>query len=138
MPNGSLDTHLFGEKRTLAWDARRTYEDGDFHVPLMNWVWQLYVEGRVMDAVDEMNKEFDVDQMKSLLIVGLWCTNPNDKERPKAAQVIKVLRLEGPLPELPLDLHDRPPISIETHKHAEPTYDSLQPPLTNSFTSVGR
>ncbi|KAM0967958.1 hypothetical protein ACFX13_016697 [Malus domestica] len=39
-----------------------------------------------------------------LLMVGLWCTHPNNKERPKAEQVMKVLPLEAPLPELP---HDR-------------------------------
>jgi len=40
----------------------------------MNWVWQHYVEGNVMDVVDErLNKECDVDEMRSLIIVGLWC-----------------------------------------------------------------
>ncbi|KAG5110147.1 hypothetical protein JHK82_039370 [Glycine max] len=226
MPNGSLDTHLFGEKKTLAWDVRykvaygvalalrylhedaeqsvlhrdiksanvlldtdfstklgdfgmaklvdprlrtqrtglvgtygaskesdiysfgvvaleiacgrRTYQDGEYHVPLVSWVWQLYVEGNVLDVVDErLNKEFDVDEMTSLIVVGLWCTNPNDKERPKAAQVIKVLQLEASLPVLPLDMHDGPPSSLDTH--AQSTYNSSQlVPFTNSFVTVGR
>ncbi|MED6175755.1 Dual specificity testis-specific protein kinase 2 [Stylosanthes scabra] len=46
--------------------------------------------------------------MTCLLVVGLWCTNPNERERPKAAQVIKVLQLESPLPVLPQDMHDHP------------------------------
>ncbi|KAG4953749.1 hypothetical protein JHK87_039343 [Glycine soja] len=226
MPNGSLDTHLFGEKKTLAWDVRykvalgvalalrylhedaeqsvlhrdiksanvlldtnfstklgdfgmaklvdprlrtqrtglvgtygaskesdiysfgvvaleiacgrRTYQDGEYHVPLVSWVWQLYVEGNVLDVVDErLNKEFDVDEMTSLIVVGLWCTNPNDKERPKAAQVIKVLQLEASLPVLPLDMHDGPPSSLDTH--VQSTYNSSQlVPFTNSFVTVGR
>ncbi|CAL8152334.1 unnamed protein product [Prunus armeniaca] len=43
--------------------------------------------------------------MKCLLIVGLWCTHPNSKERPKAGHVMKVLQLEAPLPVLPYDMH---------------------------------
>ncbi|KAI4364167.1 hypothetical protein MLD38_020295 [Melastoma candidum] len=44
--------------------------------------------------------------MEILLIVGLWCTNSKDKERPKIGEVIKVLKREVPVPELPLDMHD--------------------------------
>ena len=118
--------------------GRRTYQDGEYHVPLVSWVWQLYVEGNVLDVVDErLNKEFDVDEMTSLIVVGLWCTNPNDKERPKAAQVIKVLQLEASLPVLPLDMHDGPPSSLDTH--VQSTYNSSQlVPFTNSFVTVGR
>uniref|UniRef100_A0A0R0KS97 Protein kinase domain-containing protein n=1 Tax=Glycine max TaxID=3847 RepID=A0A0R0KS97_SOYBN len=224
MPNGSLDTHLFGEKKTLAWDirykvalgvvlafryhhedaeqsvlhrdiksanvlldmdfstklgdfgmakmegprlrtqrtgvvgtygkesdiysfgvvaleiacGRRIYQDGEFHVPLVNWVWQLYVEGNVLGVVDErLNNEFDVDEITSMIVVGLWCTNPNDKERPKAAQVIKVLQLEAPLPVLPLDMHNASHPSLVTD--AQSTYNSsYSVPFTNSFVSVGR
>ena len=84
--------------------GRRTYKDGEFLVPLVNWMWQLYVEGKVLDAADEkLNKEFEVDEMTSLIIVGLWCTNPKNKERPTAVQVTKVLRLEPAFPMLPLE-----------------------------------
>ncbi|KAK8473037.1 hypothetical protein PHAVU_001G040700 [Phaseolus vulgaris] len=134
------DMYSFGVVALEIACGRRTYLDGEFHIPLMNWVWQQYVEGNVMDVVDErLNMEFDVDEMRSLIIVGLWCTNPNDKERPKAAQVIKVLELEAPLPELPLDMHDRPPLSLSTYNHAQPTHNSLQSlPFTNSFVTIGR
>ncbi|KRH15626.1 hypothetical protein GLYMA_14G100400v4 [Glycine max] len=134
------DIYSFGVVALEIASGRRTYQDGEFHVPLMNWVWQLYMEGKVLDVVDErLNKEFDVDQMTSLIIVGLWCTNPDDKERPKAAHVIKVLQLEESLPVLPLDMHDRSPPSLITNTHARPTYYSSQSlPFTNSLGSVGR
>ncbi|RDX82567.1 L-type lectin-domain containing receptor kinase IX.1, partial [Mucuna pruriens] len=132
------DIYSFGVVALELACGRRTYQDGEFHVPLVNWMWRLYVEGNVLDAVDErLNKEFDVDQMTSLIVVGLWCTNPNDKERPKAAQVIKVLQLEAPLPVLPLDMHDHSPPSLATH--AKPNDNSLQSlPFSNSVISVGR
>ncbi|BAT82461.1 hypothetical protein VIGAN_03248100 [Vigna angularis var. angularis] len=133
------DIYSFGVVALEIACGRRTYHDGEFHVPLMNWVWQQYVKGNVMDVVDErLNKEFNVDEMRSLIIVGLWCTNPNDKERPKAAQVIKVLELEAPLPELPLDMHDCFPPSLVTYSE-QPNFQSIQTlPFTDSFINVGR
>nr|KYP35529.1 Lectin-domain containing receptor kinase A4.1 [Cajanus cajan] len=134
------DIYSFGVVALEIACGRRTYKDGEFHVPLVNWVWQQYVDGNVLDVVDEkLNQEFDLDEMTSLIVVGLWCTNPNDKERPKAAQVIKVLQLELPLPVLPLDMHDHPPPSLVTHEQVQPTNNSLQSiPFTNSLVSVGR
>ncbi|ESW33065.1 hypothetical protein PHAVU_001G040300 [Phaseolus vulgaris] len=136
-PSKESDIYSFGVVALEIACGRRTYKDGEFHVPLTNWVWQQYVEGNVMDVVDErLNKEFDVDEMRSLIIVGLWCTNPNDKERPKAAQVIKVLELEAPLPELPLDMHDHLPLVKYSPQINSQCMQTL--PFTDSFTTVGR
>ncbi|XP_057720360.1 L-type lectin-domain containing receptor kinase IX.1-like [Arachis stenosperma] len=115
--------------------GRKTYQDGEYHIPLVKWVWQLHVEGNILNVADEgLNKNFDELQMTCLLIVGLWCTNPNDKERPKAAQVIKVLQLESPLPALPHDIHDH---------HLRPTMENFRnssqsSPFTNSLVNDGR
>ncbi|XP_061346899.1 L-type lectin-domain containing receptor kinase IX.1-like [Gastrolobium bilobum] len=129
------DMYSFGVVALELASGRRTYQDGEFHVPLMNWAWQLYVEGNILDAADDgLDKVFDVNEMTSLLIVGLWCTNPNEKERPKAAQVIRVLQLEAPLPVLPLDMHDHPSLPIIRQSNS-----SVQTLLiTNSFISDGR
>ena len=133
------DIYSFGVVALEIACGRRTYRDGEFHVPLASWVWQKYVEGNVMDVVDErLKKEFDVDEMRSLIILGLWCTNPNDKERPKAAQVIKVLELEAPLPELPLDMHDHLPPSLDKHSHQINSQSMQSLPFTDSFITVGR
>lgn len=128
------DIYSFGVVALEIASGRRTYQDGEFHVPLINWVWQLYVEGNILNAADErLNKDFNVDAMISLLTLGLWCTHPNDKERPKAAQVIKVLQLEAPLPVLPHDIHElRPRLPTPAH------YSFQTPPITTSLVHVGR
>ena len=78
-----------------------------------------------------------MDEITSMIVVRLWCANPNNKERPKAAQVIKVLQLEAPLPVLPLDMHNASHPSLVTD--AQSTYNSsYSVPFTNSFVSVGR
>ena len=133
------DIYSFGVVALEIACGRRTYKDGEFHVPLVNWVWQKYLGGNVLNVADEkLNMDFNVDEMRSLIIVGLWCTNPNDKERPTATQVIRVLELEAPLPELPLDMHDHLPPSLLTHSQQTNSQSIPSLPFTDSFISDGR
>ncbi|XP_030528102.1 L-type lectin-domain containing receptor kinase IX.1-like [Rhodamnia argentea] len=89
--------------------GRRTYQDGEFHVPLYKWVWQLYVAGNVLEAADEkFGSSFDRKEMECLMMVGLWCVHPDPKSRPKAGQVIRFLQLQVTVPELPLAAYEAP------------------------------
>ena len=66
-------------------------------ISLLNWVWELYGEGRLLEAVDEMlNGDYDMDEMKCLMIIGLWCAHPDHTLRPSIRQAIKVLNYEAP------------------------------------------
>ncbi|KAL5705487.1 hypothetical protein ACHQM5_023785 [Ranunculus cassubicifolius] len=72
---------------------------------LVQWVWELYGRGKLLDAVDErLEMEFDDNQIKYLMIVGLWCAHPDHNVRPSIRQVINVLNFESPLPNLPSKL----------------------------------
>ncbi|QCD99200.1 hypothetical protein DEO72_LG7g481 [Vigna unguiculata] len=68
--------------------GRRTYQDGeDNHVPLRKWVWKHYVDGNILNAADkELKSDFDVNEMKCLVSVGIWCTLQDHKERPTSEQ----------------------------------------------------
>ncbi|PRQ48206.1 putative protein kinase RLK-Pelle-L-LEC family [Rosa chinensis] len=117
--------------------GRRTYHDGEFHLPLYRWVWHLYLAENLLDAADErLGVDFDQNEMECLLIVGLWCTHPNSKERPKAGHVIKVLRLEAPLPNLPHIMPDYPMPQPQQQVQSGSSQPQLS--LTSSFNSVGR
>ncbi|KAL4615001.1 hypothetical protein ACB092_07G092700 [Castanea dentata] len=71
-------------------------------ISLVNWMWELNGQGRLLEAVDEMlNGEYDMDEMKCLMTTGLWCTYPDHTLRPSIRQAIKVLNHEAPLPSLP-------------------------------------
>ncbi|XP_058080727.1 L-type lectin-domain containing receptor kinase IX.1-like [Magnolia sinica] len=71
-------------------------------VRLVEWVWDLYGCGRLLDAADErLSAHFDEKQMERLMIVGLWCAYPDQKLRPSIRQVIQVLSFEAALPSLP-------------------------------------
>ncbi|KAF7830368.1 L-type lectin-domain containing receptor kinase IX.1-like [Senna tora] len=128
------DMYSFGVVALEIACGRRTYEDGEYHVPLVNWVWQKYVEGNVIGAADEkLEGDFDENEMMCLLTVGLWCTHPMDKERPKAAQVIRALQLEVTLPSLPHHMHNFTPPSTTPHSHSFQTQ-----PITTSLAHIGR
>ena len=84
--------------------GRKVVEPGaeESKISLVNWMWELYGRGRLLDAVDEMlNGEYDMDEMKCLMTTGLWCTYPDHTLRPSIRQAIKVLNHEAPLPSLP-------------------------------------
>jgi len=105
-------------------------------VSLVTWVWELYLAGDILQAADErLCMSFSEEEMRCLLIVGLWCTNPICRERPKAWQVIKVFQLEAALPELPSDMHDPVLHPLLRNKGAS---DSFRPSITSSLKDHGR
>ncbi|XP_062017637.1 L-type lectin-domain containing receptor kinase IX.1-like [Rosa rugosa] len=75
---------------------------GRHQINMVEWVWELYGEGRVIEAADpKLCGDFDEKQMECLLIVGLWCVHPDSNIRPSIQQAIQVLNLEVPSPILP-------------------------------------
>lgn len=71
------------------------------HVYLVDWVWGLYREGRLLDAADPRLNEFDKDEMICMLLVGLSCSHPNPQERPTIRQVLQILTKDAPPPLMP-------------------------------------
>lgn len=62
-----------------------------------------------MQAVDKrLELKFESRELECLLVVGLWCRHPVEKQRPSAGQVIQLLNFEATLPVLPWELHDPP------------------------------
>jgi hypothetical protein len=49
----------------------------------------------------QLNGEYEKEEMKCLMSVGLWCAHPDHKSRPSVRQAIQVLNSEAPLPSLP-------------------------------------
>ncbi|XVE51346.1 hypothetical protein DITRI_Ditri02bG0032800 [Diplodiscus trichospermus] len=72
--------------------GRRPIEEGK--PPLVDWVWQLMMQGELLAAVDErlrINEGFDEEQVEKVLHLGLLCSYPNPDSRPTMRQVVKVL-----------------------------------------------
>ncbi|KAI5333158.1 hypothetical protein L3X38_023288 [Prunus dulcis] len=90
---------------------------GTNKINMVEWVWELYGQGKVIEAADpKLCGDFDEKQIEGLLIVGLWCAHPDYKIRPSTQQIIQVLSLEVAPPFLPSKMpvasYFSPPVSF--------------------------
>ncbi|KAM5586124.1 L-type lectin-domain containing receptor kinase IX.1-like [Rosa sericea] len=101
------------------------------HVDMVEWVWELYGEGEVIEAADpKLCGDFDEKQMECLMIVGLWCAHPDYNFRPSIQQAIQVLNFEVPLPSLPLSM----PVSTFLAHPVPPMFSSAD----NTCSEMGQ
>eukprot|EP00268_Persea_americana_P007328 TRINITY_DN12718_c0_g3_i2.p1 TRINITY_DN12718_c0_g3~~TRINITY_DN12718_c0_g3_i2.p1 ORF type:complete len:693 (+),score=82.23 TRINITY_DN12718_c0_g3_i2:134-2212(+) len=101
-------------------------------VRMVEWVWELYGRGKLLDAADErLNNEFDEEQMERLMVMGLWCAHPDHNLRPSISQVINVLDLEAPLPSLPSKM----PLAMYFTPTTNTRTFSYSPSATNGTSS---
>ncbi|XP_076937036.1 L-type lectin-domain containing receptor kinase IX.1-like [Bidens hawaiensis] len=95
---------------------------------LSEWVWQLYGTGTLLEAADPSLEDFEEEEIKRLMIVGLWCVHPDSKFRPSMRQAIKVLNFEDSLPILPSKMpvasYLTPPVSSVFHASSVAHYQS--------------
>ncbi|KAF3338693.1 putative L-type lectin-domain containing receptor kinase S.5 [Carex littledalei] len=72
-----------------------------FHF-LVDWVWKLYREGRILEAVDSrLTGTFNEADADRLLRLGLMCSHPDSRERPKTQAIVQILSRSVPPPEVP-------------------------------------
>jgi hypothetical protein len=116
------------------------------HVVMVDWVWELYGIGKVLEAANPRLKgDFDEKQMERLMIVGLWCDHPDRNLRPSIRQTIHVLNFEASLPLLPSNIPGPPLLASTMNRHAMPLsmsggyndYDGgWNQYLSNSYTNL--
>lgn len=69
---------------------------------LVEWVWSLHGEARVLDAVDpRLGGEFEEGEMRRALLVGLACSSPEPALRPGMRAVVQMLSGEADPPFVP-------------------------------------
>nr|BAJ99781.1 predicted protein [Hordeum vulgare subsp. vulgare] len=69
---------------------------------LVEWVWTLHGEARVLDAVDpRLGGEYDEGEMRRVLLVGLACSSPDPNRRPGMRSVVQMLSGEADPPFVP-------------------------------------
>ncbi|KAL6847230.1 hypothetical protein ACP4OV_023083 [Aristida adscensionis] len=85
--------------------AVRVGGNEDYFLHLVQWVWDSYGGGSILDAADaRLGGEFDGREVACTMLVGLWCAHPDRSLRPTIRQAISVLRFEAPSPRLPLKM----------------------------------
>ncbi|XP_073052632.1 L-type lectin-domain containing receptor kinase VIII.1-like [Primulina eburnea] len=79
---------------------------------LVEWVWSLHREGRLMLASDpRLGNEYNEEVMRRVLMVGLACSHPDPMARPTMRVVVQMLVGETEVPIVP---RTRPTLSFST------------------------
>ncbi|KAL3720691.1 hypothetical protein ACJRO7_005496 [Eucalyptus globulus] len=69
---------------------------------LVDWVWSLHRDGRILEAVDErLRGGYVAEEAERLLLLGLACSHPNGSERPKTQAVLQIASGLLPVPYVP-------------------------------------
>lgn len=69
---------------------------------LVDWVWWLHREGRILDVVDErLGSAYVVEEAERLLLLGLACSHPNAGERPKTQAIVQIISGSVAVPSVP-------------------------------------
>ncbi|XP_030465664.2 probable L-type lectin-domain containing receptor kinase S.5 [Syzygium oleosum] len=69
---------------------------------LVDWVWSLHRDGRILEAVDErLGEDYAVEEARRLLLLGLACSHPIAAERPKTPAIVQILSGSVDVPRVP-------------------------------------
>ncbi|XP_027351294.1 L-type lectin-domain containing receptor kinase S.4-like [Abrus precatorius] len=96
---------------------------------LVDWVWERYKEGRILDVVDpKLNGNFDEKEVLMVLKLGLICSNDVPSARPSMRQVLRYLDGEVELPEdlrKPGDISHQEGFDEFLHSLASSSFDKM-------------
>ncbi|XAR73646.1 Non-specific serine/threonine protein kinase [Bertholletia excelsa] len=74
---------------------------GGFHL-LVDWVWSLHRDGRLLEAVDgRLHEDYVPEEAQRLLLLGLACSHPIASERPKTPAIVQIISGAVPVPVVP-------------------------------------
>ncbi|KAA8547626.1 hypothetical protein F0562_004055 [Nyssa sinensis] len=69
---------------------------------LVDWVWSLYRERRLLEAVDEkLGDDYAVEEAEGILLLALACSHPSASERPKTEVILQIISGSVPAPYVP-------------------------------------
>ncbi|XAR50999.1 Non-specific serine/threonine protein kinase [Bertholletia excelsa] len=107
----NTDVFSFGAVVLEVASGRRPIEE--YRPNLVEWVWALYREGRLLMAADpRLGEEFDEVEMTRVLKVGLACSHPDPVVRPKMRSVTQMLLGEAEV--LLIEPRAKPTLGLST------------------------
>ncbi|XP_042510366.1 L-type lectin-domain containing receptor kinase IV.1-like [Macadamia integrifolia] len=103
-PNPSVDVFAFGVLLLEVACGRRPIEGqgSEECVVLMDWVVSCWSGGNILETVDpKLGMNYNVEEMELVLKLGVLCSHSLASARPCMRQVVRYLKGEIPLPQLP-------------------------------------
>ncbi|KAK8493958.1 hypothetical protein V6N13_029077 [Hibiscus sabdariffa] len=95
VPTASSDVYSFGVVVLEVVCGRRPLEmstEREEEQVLMDWVRELYGEGRLREAADgRLREEYNGEEVEMMLKLGLACSHPDPAKRPTMKEVVAVL-----------------------------------------------
>ncbi|XP_059623386.1 probable L-type lectin-domain containing receptor kinase S.5 [Cornus florida] len=74
---------------------------GAFHY-VVDWVWYLHRDGRLLEAVDErLGVDYVAEEAERVLLLGLSCCHPMANERLDMKEIVKIVSESVPAPYVP-------------------------------------
>ncbi|KAF5764421.1 putative protein kinase RLK-Pelle-L-LEC family [Helianthus annuus] len=69
---------------------------------MVDYVWSLYREGRILEAVDKrLADDYNAEEATRFLMLGLACSHPIADERPKTHTIVQMLAGSVAIPHVP-------------------------------------
>lgn len=101
-PTTSSDVYALGALLLEVVCGRRPIEAKAMpeELVLVDWVWDKWKEGYILDVVDPRLKgEYDEIEVILVIKLGLMCSSNTPRRRPSTRQVVRYLEGEAPLPQ---------------------------------------
>lgn len=99
---GAVVLEVASGRKPIEKDANLVANKAGTSGNLVEWVWSLHREGRLLMAADaRLDGEFDEAEMIKVLMVGLACSHPDPSARPTMRGVVQMLVGEAEVPVVP-------------------------------------
>lgn len=96
------DVYGFGAVLLEVVCGQRPWTKNEGYECLVDWVWHLHREQRILDAVDpRLGNGCVVEEAERVLKLGLACSHPIASERPKMQTIVQILSGSVHVPHVP-------------------------------------
>ncbi|XP_058099378.1 L-type lectin-domain containing receptor kinase IV.1-like [Magnolia sinica] len=95
------DVYSFGAFLLEVACGRRPIEWRSEEMSLVDWVWECWKKGSILEARDRrLRDEYVLEELEMVLKLGLLCTHPTPAARPSMRQVTQFLEGDAVFPEI--------------------------------------
>ncbi|KAK7367159.1 hypothetical protein VNO80_09168 [Phaseolus coccineus] len=96
------DVYGFGAVLLEVVCGQRPWTKNEGYECLVDWVWFLHREQRILDAVDpRLGNDCVAEEAERALKLGLACSHPIASERPKMQTIVQIISGSVPVPHVP-------------------------------------
>ncbi|KAG4973551.1 hypothetical protein AAZX31_11G087300 [Glycine max] len=128
------DVYGFGAVLLEVVCGQRPWTKNEGYECLVDWVWHLHREQRILDAVDpRLGNGCVVEEAERVLKLGLACSHPIASERPKMQTIVQIISGSVNVPHVP---PFKPAFVWPAMDLSSPASDLTTPTTTTEYTPM--